>query len=196
MPRVANRIEQSERISRAVWEVLAESGPQGLTLRAVAKKADCTTGLVLHRFPDKSSLLIHARELLHQRTAERTDRLETLGGEPIKVLRSVLMEAVSLTKEKQQEARVWLGYLAAALSNDELATRHVKANQVFFDRIQRLVTNVQPKWDVDMIFSTTTTLVALVEGLNALSTVDYELYSPETQARAVDRALGIFGLTK
>src|SRR5438045_2417986 len=58
------------RLSAAAWAVLAERGLAGLTVRAVAERAGCSTGLVMHTFPDKRALLRHARELLHRRTAD------------------------------------------------------------------------------------------------------------------------------
>src|SRR5688500_11562682 len=84
-----------ERLSTATWSVLAEHGLAGLTLRAVAERAGCSTGLVLHTFPDKQALLVHARTLLHERTAARADAAQASGLEPLNALRAVLLQAAS-----------------------------------------------------------------------------------------------------
>ncbi|WP_199430695.1 TetR/AcrR family transcriptional regulator [Qaidamihabitans albus] len=194
MSRTADRAAQAERISEAVWRIMAESGPQGLTLRAVAAEAGCTTGLVLHRFPGKRSLLAHARDLLHERTGEVMDRLEAGDGAPADVLRDVLAHAASLDPVKRQEARVWLGYLAAALADEDLAVRHTRANRSFLARVGRLVAAVRPDWDGREVAVVSTALVALVEGVNALAVADAETYSAEAQGAVLDRALGSFGL--
>ena len=60
MSRTADPAAQHERLSRAVWEVLAGQGIERLTLRSVAAAAGCTTGLVMHRFPNRRALLRHA----------------------------------------------------------------------------------------------------------------------------------------
>jgi len=186
--------EAQERISQAVWEVLGEHGPQGLTLRAVAQRAGCTTGLVLHRFPDKRALLLHARDLLHERTAARTIELEAAAASPIAALRAVLEQALSLTDVARQESRVWLGYLAAALDDDVLAERHRTGHTVFVERTRRLVGTIRPELTRDEVRSTSTALVGLVEGLNALSTADGDRYDAPAQLAALDRMLVVFGL--
>ncbi|HXH33122.1 MAG TPA: TetR/AcrR family transcriptional regulator [Plantibacter sp.] len=183
-----------DRISQAVWEVLGEHGPQGLTLRAVADRAGCTTGLVLHRFPDKRALLLHARDLLHGRTAERTNELEAAAATPTSALRAVLEQALSMSAIARQESRVWLGYLAAALDDDVLAERHRTGHRVFVERTRRLVGTIRPELGPDEVVATSTIVVSLVEGLNTLSTADAERYDASAQRAALDRLLGVLGL--
>ncbi|TNC22601.1 TetR/AcrR family transcriptional regulator [Amycolatopsis alkalitolerans] len=194
MARTADRTEQAERISRAVWRIMAEAGPQGLTLRAVATAAGCTTGLVLHRFPDKRALLLHARDLLHERTGRRMDEREAEGGPPVEVLRAILRYAASIDHGKRQEARVWLGYLTASLTDPDLAARHVTANRAFLARVGRLLASARPGWDERARTEVATALVALVEGVNTLAAADGHAYSPDRQEALLDRALDAFGL--
>ncbi|MEE6263230.1 TetR/AcrR family transcriptional regulator [Plantactinospora sonchi] len=181
---------QRARLSAATWAVLAEQGLPGLTLRAVAERAGCTTGLVLHTFPDKRALLVHARELLHQRTAERADAAEALGGTPSEVLRAVLLQAVCLSPEKREEARVWLGFLAAALADPRLAELHTANNRSFCRRVARLVAAGHPDWPPDRRDRAAKHLVALVEGLNTLAAVDPETYPAQLQQAALEAAIG------
>ncbi|MEO3745731.1 TetR/AcrR family transcriptional regulator [Plantactinospora sp. B5E13] len=190
MSRQRDLPEQQARLSAATWAVLAEQGLSGLTLRAVAERAGCTTGLVLHTFPDKRALLVHARELLHQRTAERADAAEAAGGPPSEVLRAVLLQAACLTPEKREEARVWLGFLAAALADPRLAELHAANNRSFCRRIARLVAASHPDWPLDHRDRVAKHLVALVEGLNTLAAVDPETYPAQLQQAAVDAAVG------
>ncbi|WP_422734202.1 TetR/AcrR family transcriptional regulator [Micromonospora sp. WMMD558] len=180
---------QRERLSAATWSVLADHGLAGLTLRAVAERAGCTTGMVLHTFADKRALLVHARELLHQRTGERADAAASAGGDPSDALRAVLLQAASTTEEKREEARVWIGFLAAALADPALAELHRRYNRSFVDRIRRLVAAARPDWDPAACAATATTLVALVEGLNTLAAVDPDTYRDEAQRSAIDAAL-------
>ena len=83
MSRSADRSAQGEALSRAVWSVLAEQGLERLTVRAVAAAAGCTTGLVMHRFPNRQALLLHARQLLHEITRGRVEELEAGAGSPL-----------------------------------------------------------------------------------------------------------------
>jgi AcrR family transcriptional regulator/GNAT superfamily N-acetyltransferase len=76
MSRQRNLADQQQRLSEATWKVLTERGLAGLTIRAVAERAGCTTGLVMHAFPTKQALLLHARDLLHERTRVRAEEVE------------------------------------------------------------------------------------------------------------------------
>ncbi|GAB7191274.1 TetR/AcrR family transcriptional regulator [Kineococcus sp. NUM-3379] len=174
--------------------MLAGEGLQGLTLRAVAARAGCTTGLVLHAFGDKRALLLHARDLLHERTAARADALEAAGAPPAQVLRSLLHQAASLDEAEREEARVWVGFLAAALADPDLAERHVRNSRRFLDRVTRLLGACRPDTGATASRQAAAGLVALVEGLNALAAADPETYSPSTQRAAIDAALEAAGV--
>ncbi|MGL3200357.1 MULTISPECIES: TetR family transcriptional regulator, partial [Curtobacterium] len=89
MPRIRDDAAHRARLSDAVFTTLAELGPTGLTLRAVAERAGCTTGLVLHTFPDKRALLLHAREVLHERTRARAEASEASAPDPAAAVRAV-----------------------------------------------------------------------------------------------------------
>ena len=113
-----------ELLSRAVWDVLARQGLERLTIRAVATAAGCTTGLVMHRFPNRRALLRHARELLHERTRERVERLEAGAATPREALRAVLSQGLALDAETTAESVVWTGFLAAAVADEDLVSLH------------------------------------------------------------------------
>ncbi|EWM10956.1 TetR/AcrR family transcriptional regulator [Kutzneria sp. 744] len=97
MSRAANP-RAAEQLSQAVWDVLAQQGLEHLTIRAVAAAAGCTTGLVMHRFPNRRALLRHARELLHSRTLERVEALEAAAAGPREALRAVLAQGLATTE--------------------------------------------------------------------------------------------------
>lgn len=190
MPRRRDVEGQQAMLSAAVWAVLAESGLSGLTLRAVAERAGCTTGLVLHTFADKRALLRHARELLHTRTGERADEAQGAADDPFEALLAVALQALSLSEPKREEARVWVGFLAAAVSDEELRAVHVENNRSFVRRVEDLVAVGRPDLSRAERTHRAVALVALVEGLNALAAADPVTYSPHRQRGAVERAVG------
>jgi TetR/AcrR family transcriptional repressor of bet genes len=189
VPRQRDLRQQQERLSAATWSVLAEQGLPGLTLRAVAERAGCTTGLVLHTFGDKRALLMHARRLLHERTRQRCETAESACATPVEALRAVLYQTACLTEEKREEARVWTGFLAAALADDELAALHTTCNRAFCQRVERLVGDCRPDWSPERRKQTARSLVALVEGLSSLAAVDAWTYCARTQRVAIDTAV-------
>ena len=189
MPRQRDLREQQERLSAATWAVLAEQGLTGLTLRAVAERAGCTTGLVLHTFGDKRALLTHARRLLHERSRARYETAAAGSDSPPAALRAVLYESACLSDDGRDEARVWVGFLAAALADPELAALHTGYNRAFLQRVQRLVGDCRPEWTPHRRAEVARTLVALVEGLNCLAAADGETYSGTAQRAAIDAAV-------
>lgn len=193
MPRQRDVGAQRELLSNAVWQVLADHGLPGLTLRAVAERAGCTTGLVMHAFPTKKALLLHARDLLHERTAVRADAAEAASADAESALAAVLGQAIDLPHGHHDESRVWVGFLAAALADDALAERHRAANHSFVARIRRLVSACRPEWTDEQLEPATKSLVALVEGLNVLAAADPAGYPAELQQEALAKALAELG---
>jgi TetR/AcrR family transcriptional regulator, transcriptional repressor of bet genes len=189
MPRTRDVHTQRQRLSAATWAVLAHDGLTGLTVRAVAERAGCTTGLVMHTFPDKRALLRHARQLLHQRTAERAERAEHAAANPESRLRTVLSQAATLTADKREEARVWIAYTAAAVADPDLAELHLAHNRAFLARVDGLLADARPQLADDVRADAAVALVALIEGLNTLAALDPATYHADRQRRAIDDAL-------
>ncbi|WP_432524060.1 TetR/AcrR family transcriptional regulator [Kineococcus sp. SYSU DK006] len=193
MPRRRDVDGQRAALSAATWAVLAEQGLAGLTLRAVAERAGCSTGLVLHAFPGKRALLVHARELLHRRSAERAEAAEAAaqaaGADPWEVLRAALVQALVVDERTREDARVWTGFLAAAVADPELAALHAAHHLVFVRRVERLLARCRPDLPPGRRTDEAVALVALVEGVTALAGVDPATYPARRQRAAVDLAL-------
>ncbi|GIE99059.1 TetR/AcrR family transcriptional regulator [Paractinoplanes rishiriensis] len=194
MSRRADRPAQGEALSRAVWDVLAQQGLERLTVRAVAAAAGCTTGLVMHRFPNRRALLRHARELLHETTRRRVEELEASAGSPRAALRAVLHQGLATDPQTINEAVVWMGFLAAAVADDELLAIHRRNNHAWRQRITRLVGAAAPTWPASRVSAVALGLVAMAEGAAALATADRVTYPATAQADMLDTALAAYGL--
>ena len=140
----ADRAAQGEALSHAVWAVLARQGLEKLTVRAVAAAAGCTTGLVMHRFPNRRALLLHARQLLHDTTRQRVEALEAAATSPRAALRAVLRQGMAIDPETTNWSIVWLGFLAAAVADAELIGMHRRNNRAWRQRVERLVAEAAP----------------------------------------------------
>lgn len=189
MARTRDLARQRADLSAATWAVMAERGIAGLTVRAVADRAGCTSGLVFHTFPNKEALLAHARQLLFERAAARVDAVEQQGGTPAEVLENVVLTLLTLGRDGAEEARVWISFLAAALSSPALADHHLAGNRSLLARVARLVRAAKPHWKATRARQAAIGLVALVEGLNTLSAIDPASYPVAAQRAAVRRAL-------
>jgi len=192
--RTADRPAQQEALSRAVWEVLAHQGLERLTVRAVAAAAGCTTGLVMHRFPNRQALLRHARELLHETSRRRVEALEAAAGSPREALRAVLRQGLAIDQETINASVVWIGFLAAAFADDDLIEIHRRNNRLWRERLERLVGVAAPEWPAARVATVALALTAMVEGAAAFAAADPAAYPAETQERMLDAALGSYGL--
>jgi TetR/AcrR family transcriptional repressor of bet genes len=194
MSRAANP-RAAEQLSAAVWDVLAHQGLEHLTIRAVAAAAGCTTGLVMHRFPNRRALLRHARELLHERTRRRVEALEEAAGSPREALRAVLAQGLANTEAGALESVVWIGFLAATVGDSELLELHRINTRAWRQRILRLVAAAAPSWPADQVSTAALVLMGMAEGAAALASADPETYSPELQEAALDRTLAALDLS-
>ncbi len=182
-----------ERLSRAVWDVLARQGLERLTIRAVATSAGCTTGLVMHRFPNRRALLRHARDLLHERTRARVERLEAEAATPRQALRAVLSQGLALDAETAAESVVWTGFLAAAVADDDLVAVHRANNLAWRERVTRLVT-LASGWPGGRASTVALALIAMVEGAAVLASADPAAYPAPVQRAMLDATLSAFSL--
>ena len=218
MSRTADRSAQGEALSRAVWDVLAQQGLEKLTVRAVAAAAGCTTGLVMHRFPNRRALLLHARQLLHDTSRRRVEALEAAAASPRAALHVVLRQGMATDQETINGSIVWMGFLAAAVSDTDLIGMHRRNNRSWRERVERLVaaaaqdqsaaqdrSAVQDRlvdrvgaaaqgWSVDRVGAVALGLIAMAEGVAALAAADPDAYPAEHQDRMLDTALAAYGL--
>ena len=194
MSRTADRSAQGEALSRAVWSVLAGQGLERLTVRAVATAAGCTTGLVMHRFPNRQALLLHARQLLHEMTRARVETLEAEAATPRAALRAVLHQGMALDEQTRQEVIVWMGFLAAAVADDQLIEEHRRNNRAWRERIERLTAAAAPEWTAGRVSAVALALIAMAEGVAAYAAADPAAFPPADQERMLDTALAAFEL--
>ncbi|GIE83728.1 TetR/AcrR family transcriptional regulator [Actinoplanes regularis] len=194
MSRSADRSAQGAALSRAVWDVLATQGLERLTVRSVAAAAGCTTGLVMHRFPNRRALLLHARQLLHEVTLARVEALEAAAPTIRAALRAILLQGMSIDEQNRQEAVVWLGFLASAISDDELIAEHRRNNHSWRTRVERLTAAAAPDWAPARVSSVALALIAMTEGAAALGAADPAAFPATQQVEMLDAALIAFGL--
>ncbi|WP_415977022.1 TetR/AcrR family transcriptional regulator [Rhodococcus sp. 077-4] len=177
------------RISQAVWDTIAELGIEATTVRAVAARAGCTTGLIMHRFGSRSAMLVHARQTLFQRTAARADKAAEHLESAQERLYAVVCSVLPLDDERIVEGRIFTGFAAAAIADAELRNPHVTNTRQWITRIAGLVADLGT--DVTDTDATAFALeiVTAVEGIVVLAVLDRETYPPTTQKQLAHRTI-------
>lgn len=146
MPAKVDHEARRRDVSAAVWRVLAADGFGGLTLRAVAKELDATTGLVTHYFPSKQALVVHALELAEARTRAFVPSTEGIRG--LAALQIALAAVLPLTPEGTEINRVWVSSWDAALADPELHALEKARYQRWRARLKPLVIEAQHDGDL------------------------------------------------
>ncbi|MFE2845736.1 TetR/AcrR family transcriptional regulator [Streptomyces scopuliridis] len=199
-PARGDRDARREDVSEAVWRTLADKGFGGLTLRAVAATMGVSTGMLMHYFPTKRALVVHALDVLEKRTAERPRRDRPAEG--LAALRATLLDILPLTPDDTARNRVWVSSWDLALADGELG-----ADQA--DRYTRMRSAIRPhleaarrlgelpgsvdtdRADTDRVGTDqlAATAVAFVHGLVVQALFDPERFPPAVQTSMVDAFL-------
>lgn len=178
------------RISQAVWDTIAELGIEATTVRAVATRAGCTTGLIMHRFGSRSAMLVHARQTLFERTAARADEAGAGGTKSAaERLYSVVCSVLPLDDERIVEARIFTGFAAAAIADAELRNPHVTHTRQWLTRIAGLVADLGSHITDAEAAEYALQIATSVEGIVVLAVLDPQTYPPATQKRLAQRTI-------
>jgi TetR/AcrR family transcriptional regulator, transcriptional repressor of bet genes len=176
MPKQVDEQAQIARIVQATGTVLATQGIDGFNLRAVAQEASCTTGLLMHWFASKADLVQAA--LTHTVTAQSDRVTRRLVANPHDVL-SAIAEFLPLDDQRRAESRIWLSFMALAMSTPALMLDHQQRYAMFRQEIIDHLKNIgfrgaHPTEVADRI-------IVLVDGICVGATLDPTYWTPRRQ---------------
>lgn len=191
VPKQVDHEERRSEISRAVWQVVRDNGLEGLTLRAVAAAAECTTGMVTHYFRDKKALVAHARQVMHRRMARRIDSMP-LPGTARDRLYAVAEQALPLDEERWLEAVVWSQFQLSTRTDPELLHEHAVSHASWVRRLGELVDSaLATAPDPTVAGGRVRALVACLDGLALNAVTNPDAYPPELQRKVLDAQLDL-----
>ncbi|HSR23541.1 MAG TPA: TetR family transcriptional regulator C-terminal domain-containing protein [Candidatus Eisenbacteria bacterium] len=190
MPRRADHDARRRRIARALWRVAVDQGLDAVSLRHVAAEARVSMGQVQHYFRTKDEMLRFALDAISERVAERIGqrvaRLTDEGrGDPLALVRAVLLELLPLDEDRRLEAYVGFAFLTRATVQPAIAAGLREQYRQLHDFVARRIRDGQragrtsPELDPDR---ETVVLLALVDGLAAHVLVEDEARTPALAA--------------
>jgi AcrR family transcriptional regulator len=194
MPKIVDWDERRDEILSATWRVIARDGITGATIRAIAKEANCSRGILGHYFDDKADILGSALVLSHRRVGARMAQAST-GLTGLDALRAVMLEALPLDERRDLEAQIEISFWGRALGNARL--RELQHSE--FDRLcARLREHLQEAaqlgelaGDCDLRLATHQ-LVVLIDGLSAQRVLYPDRVTPQRQVEMLDHLLRAF----
>jgi AcrR family transcriptional regulator len=191
MPKIVDVEATRMRIVRATWAVIKSEGIQSVSMRRVAKQANCTTGLITHYFRDKDELVTHAyRVVLDKMIADATLSVQRERSVSERLLAAV--EAIEPTNAEMKEFTVVLmNFWGQAAFNEAYAARCRQDYRRWRDIIGRVVKEgiasgeLYPHTDVRAV---TDIITLLSDGLSVGMTLTPNAY-PAERRRALIRGI-------
>src|ERR1700752_2674735 len=119
MPKIVNWDDRRDEILSATWRVIARDGIARATIRAIAREASCSPGILAHYFDDKADILGSALLMSHRRVAARMDA-GTAGVSGLDALRVVMLEALPLDERRDLEAQIEISFWGRGRGTGEL----------------------------------------------------------------------------
>jgi len=108
-------LKRRKEVLGVVYEVVSESGVDGVTMRQLAEAADISTGTINYHFKNKHNLLILAMEAAY----ELPEDWEIYKGSPFSQLRRLAMGYVFRTP-RDRFWRFWINYTAHSTRDEEM----------------------------------------------------------------------------
>jgi len=169
--------------------VLDQAGFAGLSIRAVARELDATTGIVTHYFPTKRELTSFALDLLAETTESRDRRIADPDVDPdgLRDLRSALRGMLPLDAISTTANRIWVSSWDAALADERHAADHADRYRVSRAKIAELLTDTDG--DRDRVLQVTEVLHSFILGMTVQAVLDPTSYPPQRQIALLDELL-------
>lgn len=175
----------------AVWRVIERDGIERATVRAIAKEAGYSAGVLVHYFADKEDILTSALRLSHERIRARwADKLKGRSG--LDALRELVLDNLPLDEERRLETRLEVSYWARALSNDDVLNVQRRESRELHHRVHGLVREAQQRAELSARYPVekiTEQLMALIDGLSLHALLDSGRVSNELQVQLIDQTL-------
>lgn len=183
-----NHEDRRGEVAEAVWRVLARDGFNGLTIRAIARQLQATTGVVTHYFRSKREIIGYALELLDKRSTDRPRRSADAG---LPAVRSAIIDMLPLDADSVTANRVWVSSWDQALADPQFRRDHARRYAAGVDRLTELVSDAQTRGEMRAgdSHSMATELQCFALGLIVQAVLDPTHYPEERQVALLDDLL-------
>jgi AcrR family transcriptional regulator len=194
LPKIVDWEARKDEILQATWRVIARDGLSRTTVRAIAREADCSLGILSHYFDDKMDILASALLLCHRRVRERTEK-KVVGLNGMSALRIAMLEALPLDAERQLEARIEVSFWGRILSDARLSELGQLEVNLLASRLRghlneaRAAGELREDLNLDLA---TQELLVLIDGVSVERTHFPASVPPKRQIEMLERRLSSF----
>ena len=177
MPKVVDHDQRRAEVIEATCAVIADHGLEATTMRRIADRAGCTTGLVTHYYTSKHEILVAALRHVHRAAGARMlDALAASSGP--EALHSVIEQSLPLDERRLREWKVWLAFWGKASTSKSLRAEQRARYSEWTELLHQLFAASDISAPVDGI-------VALIDGIGTRATVDPASLPPARQLELI-----------
>jgi TetR/AcrR family transcriptional repressor of bet genes len=171
MPKIVDHDQRRSLIVEATCDLIAEEGLDATTMRRIADRAGCTTGLITHHFADKDDVLLAALRAVHRAAGARMTA-ERERGTPNEQLRSIVDHALPLDGPRRREWRVWLVFWGQVATSPVLVAEQQARYREWSELLATAIRHARADIDVD-------DLIAFIDGIGVRATLTGDDLPPE-----------------
>jgi TetR/AcrR family transcriptional regulator, transcriptional repressor of bet genes len=191
MPKIVNPTDQRMMIAEAAINVISSNGIDSTRLKDVARRAEVTTGAVMHYFEDKNAVIEAALAEIVRRTLLRiTAGGPVSGSAPVKV--STFIDRVCtylpITEASQAEWRVWLAFWGRAIADQRLRDIHQRHYSNIVSALLPQLQQLRPtavKSSSAQLTTIADALVAAIDGVGTRATLEPALWPAKKQRQTL-----------
>lgn len=176
-------------VLEAAWNCILRVGLENVTMREIATELHATTGTVVHYFPSKDDILLHALDHLISRIVQDV-QAQVAGVTGLARLERMLFALLPLDEESEVGWRIWLAFLKPSLGVTALSAEHARRSAFLRKSLLHELSALQRQGtvraDIDVPFEADA-LMALTDGIGLGRIIDARRYPPQKQKALVRR---------
>lgn len=181
-------VESRERIIEAIIALVAESGIEKASVRAVAQRAGVSVGAVQHQFPAKTEMLQAALAAIAAAVSDGVAEQVDGGASAAEVLRALAEILAAVREEDTVMAGVWLDFVALSRVTPALAEIHRSTWIRLRTSLTELIEQTHPGHP-DPAAAAETALAAF-DGIAVARVAEPDFMTGERASAILDRVLG------
>jgi TetR/AcrR family transcriptional regulator, transcriptional repressor of bet genes len=187
-----------EALIAAAMEIVAESGPQAATVRAIAERAGVTPGLIRHYFSNKDELSRTAYVAMMARmAAENKAAIDAIQGDAVTRVAVCVFNWLRPSVMEPGALIAWAGFVPAIRADMAMRAAHAGTYQAFRHQWEELIAALpgHREKSADEIRALATACNATIDGLWFEGALQPETLDPDTLAAigldAIGKLLGL-----
>lgn len=190
MPRAVDHEQRKRDIVDAVWRVAADEGPGAVTFRRIAKELGGSTTIVTEAFSTRSELIEYAVTTKVGDWQRTFHELAATEGDPVTVLRTILVENCPIDQAALRESRAWL--VALPLSDAANGSRTRELSAAYAQWLSEQITGLLER--IGASPAVVDQLLVTVYGITAATVEDPRGWPRERIETLIDRTLASVGI--